>query len=244
MTMATVLDLRRQPPEPLAERPAFVHLVGEFGDLMLRRRIARSALSTARDHDGEKRPVLLVPGFLASDRSMLGLRGALRAANYNPFGWHQGRNFGVKRDTLPRLDARLGEIHEATGKKVALVGWSVGGLIARELAKMRPQSVDRVITLGSPFSGDPRSGRAWRLYEWVAGHKVDAPPVDCTLTEKPPVPTLALWAKRDGVVTPASACGCATERDEAWGVDCNHMGLVTRPAAVAATLAALAGGPA
>ena len=58
-----------------------------------------------------------------------------------------------------------------------LVGWSLGGVFAREVAKLRPELVETVVTLGSPFSGDPHSNNVWRLYEWIAGHTVDDPPI-------------------------------------------------------------------
>ena len=84
--------------------------------------------------------------------------------------------------------------------------------------------VEKVVTMGSPFSGDPRSNNVWRLYEWIAGHPVDAPPIDTDLAEKPPVPTLALWSRRDGIVSVRSARGLAGESDKEVELDCSHMG--------------------
>jgi pimeloyl-ACP methyl ester carboxylesterase len=104
------------------------------------------------------------------------------------------------------------------------VGWSLGGLYAREVAKLRPDLVERVVTLGSPFSGDPRANNAWRLYELVSGHAVDNPPLDVDIQAKPPVPTLAIWSRRDGVVAPACACGTEGQSDLQIELDCSHMG--------------------
>src|SRR3546814_16081743 len=78
---------------------------------------------------------------------------------------------------------------------VTVIGWSLGGLYAREIAKRLPQAVEQVITLGSPFSGDLRANRAWRLYERVAGHRIDTPPIEVRLHEKPPQRTVALWSR-------------------------------------------------
>src|SRR3546814_18026927 len=75
---------------------------------------------------------------------------------------------------------------------VTLIGWSLGGLIAREYTKYAPDRVAKVITLGSPFSGDLRANHAWRIYELVARHRIDSPPLPVKLTEKPPVPTYAI----------------------------------------------------
>jgi hypothetical protein len=81
-----------------------------------------------------------------------------------------------------------------------------------------------VITLGSPFSGSLRANNAWRIYERVSGHSVDEPPLKVHIPSKPPVPTLALWSRRDGIVAPASARGGEGERDHAVELDCTHMG--------------------
>lgn len=242
--MATTFDFATRAPRagslPMRERPALVSLFGELRDLLFAKKDAAWLEGLVAAHDGERRPVMLIPGFLASDRSMRALRRVLHGANYNTFGWRQGRNFGVTPETLPRLEARLGEIHRATGRKVALVGWSIGGVIARELAKAAPADVERVVTLGSPFSGNPRHNRAWRLYEVIAGHKIDAPPVECDMTAKPPMPTYALWSHRDGVVAPACSRGRPGEADRAIHVDTSHIGLASHPLALAGVLKVLA----
>ena len=79
-----------------------------------------------------------------------------------------------------------------------------------------------LVTLGSPFSGDPHQNNVWRLYEWIAGHKVDDPPIP-RITDKPPVPQLALWSRRDGIVAPRAAYGLEEERDKAVELSCTHM---------------------
>src|SRR3546814_3127353 len=84
--------------------------------------------------------------------------------------------------------------------------------------------VAKVVTLGSPFSGDPRHNNVWRLYELVAGHRVDEPPLKVELGVKPPVPTLAIWSRRDGIVAPACARGTEGQRDREVELDCGHMG--------------------
>src|SRR5205085_12236745 len=94
---------------------------------------------------------------------------------------------------------------------------------ARELARTVPHQVRAVVTLGSPFSGDPRQNNVWRLYERIAGHKVDQPPVP-RVADKPPVLHLAIWSRRDGIVAPRSARGLDHERDKAAELDCTHMG--------------------
>jgi pimeloyl-ACP methyl ester carboxylesterase len=166
--------------------------------------------------------IMVLPGFVANDRTTLGLQRALAAAGYRVTGWGLGLNRGVKADTLARIADRVEAFGE--GEKVILVGWSLGGVFARELAKVRPDLVEKVVTLGAPFSGDPRANNVWRFYEWIAGHPVDAPPIASVLAEKPPVPTLALWSRRDGIVSVRSARGLAEESDRQIELDCSHMG--------------------
>lgn len=178
-------------------------------------------------------PVMVIPGFLSSDRSTAVLRRALADAGFRTHGWHMGMNWGTRIDTLDRLASRLERVAAKNGAPVTLLGWSLGGIYARELAKRLPERVARVVTMGTPFSGDMRANHAWKLYELVNSHKVDAPPIDVRLHEKPPVPTYALWSRRDGIVAAASARGQADETDEAIEFGCTHIGFANDAAAIA-----------
>lgn len=165
-------------------------------------------------------PALVIPGFLASDRTCMELRRALAEQGWRVHPWARGFNLGVKPDTMDRL---LGCV-DAIGSKepILLVGWSLGGVYARELARLCPDRVRAVVTLGSPFSGDPHQNNVWRLYERVTGHKVDDPPIPQS-PDKPPVPHLAIWSPKDGIVAPRAARGLPGERDKAVEVGCSHM---------------------
>jgi pimeloyl-ACP methyl ester carboxylesterase len=165
-------------------------------------------------------PALVIPGFVAHDRATLALRRALAAEGWRVHGWGMGVNWGARADTVERLKSRLDQI--AGGERVLVVGWSLGGLFAREVARAFPERVRAVVTLGSPFSGDPKQNNVWRVYEWVARHKVDDPPIP-RVTSKPPVPQLALWSRKDGLIAPRSARGLEGERDKAVELDCTHM---------------------
>jgi hypothetical protein len=171
--------------------------------------------------DGPK--LMVIPGFLATDRTTLGLQRALAEAGYRVTGWGMGLNRGVSEDIVDRIGEAVERF--AAGGKVTLVGWSLGGLYARVVAQERPELVEKVVTLGSPFSGDRRrNNNVWRLYEWVAGHPVNNPPIDKDPAVKPPVPTLALWSRKDGIVSPAGARGEPHERDAEIELTCSHMG--------------------
>ena len=165
-------------------------------------------------------PALVIPGFIAHDRTTAALRKALAEAGWRVHGWEMGVNWGARAETIERLEQRLDAI--AGEGKILVVGWSLGGLFARELARAVPHRVRAVVTLGSPFSGDPRQNNVWRLYERIAGHRVDQPPIP-RLTDKPPVPQLALWSRKDGLIAPRAARGLEHERDEAVELDCTHM---------------------
>jgi pimeloyl-ACP methyl ester carboxylesterase len=173
-------------------------------------------------------PVLVLPGFLATDRTTLGLRKALAEAGWRVHPWGMGLNTGVQEDTLKRLEACVDAIG-AEGP-ILLVGWSLGGLYARELARHAPHKVRAVATLGSPFSGDLHQNNVWRLYEWVAGHRIEDAPIS-RITDKPPVPHLAIWSRKDGIVAPRAAYGLDHERDEAVEISCSHMAFAISSAA-------------
>ena len=165
-------------------------------------------------------PAYVIPGFVASDKTCSALRHSLAEAGWRTYPWDLGLNKGAHADVMRHLRQRLEVIYD--GRPVLLVGWSLGGVFARELAREVPHLVRAVVTLGSPFSGDPHMNNVWRLYEWVAGHKVDDPPV-MHHPEKPPVPSLAIWSKRDGIVARRAARGLEGERDKEVEIGCSHM---------------------
>jgi len=174
-------------------------------------------------------PALVIPGFLASDRTTMDIRRALARAGWRTYPWGLGLNRGAKADTLELLGRRLEEIYD--GRPVLLVGWSLGGMFARELAWLHPDKVRAVATLCSPFSGDYKTNTNVReLYERVAGHDVNEPPFPRG-QGKPPVPTLAFWSRRDGIVAPSAARGLENEVDRAVEIYTYHVGAVLwRPA--------------
>ena len=174
-------------------------------------------------------PVLVIPGFLCSDQTTFSLRRELARHGFRVHGWKQGWNLGARPDTLERIRQRVDSLDHS--RPLVIVGWSLGGLYAREFARYHPDRVKAVVTLGSPFSGDPRQNNVWQLYEWVAKHPVTDPPIP-RITDKPPVPHLALWSRRDGLIAPRAARGLDHERDAEVELDCHHMAFgVSRNAA-------------
>jgi pimeloyl-ACP methyl ester carboxylesterase len=187
------------------------------------------------------RPVMLLPGFGTHPVRMKGLRMALEGAGHRVSDWGLGFNFGPSADRFDRLCERVETLARREGAPLVLVGWSLGGLFAREIAHRNPDAVAMVITMGSPFSGDRRANNAWRAYQAITGHAVDAPPVgERCFGAKPPVPTIALWSPRDGIVSPRSSCGWPGERDRAIALRCTHLGFAGHPE-VARTVLSLIG---
>ena len=99
--------------------------------------------------------------------------------------------------------------------------------------------MSKVITMGTPFSGNPRANHVWRLYQFIAGHSVDKPPIDADVAAKPPVETVALWSPNDGAIHPRSAAGYPGERDRAIALRCTHMGFSYSKDAIEAILSEL-----
>ena len=168
-------------------------------------------------------PALVIPGFVATDRTTLPLRRALAAAGWRVHGWGLGMNKRVTADLIERLEGCIDRL--GTKEPVLIVGWSLGGIYAREIARHCPHKVRAVVSLGSPISGDLHQNNVWRIYELVAGHKIDETPVR-RIDEKPPVPTLSIWSRKDGIVSPRAAYGLEGERDEAVEIDSRHMTFV------------------
>lgn len=150
------------------------------------------------------------------------LRRALAEAGFRVHPWRQGINWGARADTLERLKLAVDLCGD--DQPLLVVGWSLGGLYARELARAHPERVRAVVTLGSPLYGDPRRAtNVWKLYERIAGHPVDRPPIPHSQA-KPPVPSLAIFSQRDGIVAVSAARGTQATCDKAVEVSSTHMG--------------------
>lgn len=182
------------------------------------------------------RTIMMLPGFATHPVRLKYMAEQIEKAGHKVKRWGMGFNFGPTPENVAFLEERLVHIHQLYGRKVVLVGWSLGGLFARELAKRHPDKVAKVITMGSPFSGNPRANNAWRIYQFITGHKVDQPPIGGDVREKPPVPTVAFWSARDGIVSARSSCGKEGERDRAVALRCNHIGFSYSPECIRAVL--------
>ena len=231
--VARRVELLAVQPPPQARRPSPLLFLSESISMLepaLRRFRDPLQLPKAR----HPRVVILIPGFATHPVRMRYMAERLEEAGHTVKRWGMGFNFGPTEENFAFLARRLLEVHQRYGEQVVLVGWSLGGIFAREVAKLHPEAVSKVITMGSPFSHTPYSNNVWRLYQLVTGHSVEQPPMVAKLNEKPPVETVALWSPRDGVIAARSACGLPGERDRARALRCSHMGFANSAEAITA----------
>jgi len=181
---------------------------------------------------GDGHPVIVFPGLATGDMTTLVLRNFLKDRGYVPYAWEQGLNRGPRPGVIEACVARVRQLRAEHGCNVSLVGWSLGGIYAREIAKMIPEDVRSVITLGTPFSGSPRANNAWRLYEFTSGRSIDTDPRLVGLKEPPPVPTTSVYSRTDGIV----AWQCCVEKEselaENIEVHASHLGIGMNPTAL------------
>lgn len=184
---------------------------------------------------GDGHPVLVLPGLGATDLSTALLRTFLDDLGYTSYTWEQGRNRGFVETVHHALQSRLDTIHTLHGKKVSIIGQSLGGVYARELAKVAPAQVRQVITLGSPFSGHPLASTGIRMYEWLSGDNIEKMDFDRhhAIGQPPPVPTTSVYSKLDGVV--AWKCSVESASGDTENVHlrgATHCGMASSPAAL------------
>lgn len=193
--------------------------------------LMRRELASAPAGDGH--PVLLLPGLMSSDWSTRAMRRFLTDRGYAAYGWGLGTNRGPRGTLEADLGTLLNGLADRHGRKVSLIGISLGGIYARQLAKAFPGVTRSVVTLGSPFAGSPRATRAWRVYEWASGRGIDTCDhhMGGRLALAPPVPTTAIFSRTDGIC----AWQCCVERQgplsESVEVSGSHLGLTHNPQA-------------
>lgn len=191
--------------------------------------LAHSALrwpGLARAPRGAGNPVLVFPGYGAGDASTAVLRGILRGLGHDAHGWGIGRNHGDVPELIPQVIDVTQRRVEETGRRVRLVGWSLGGVLAREVARDRPELVERVVTLGSPVVGGPKYTAAAASYR-RRGADLDA--IEAAVAERDripiDVPITAIYSKRDGVVAWRACIDTRNRAVEHVEVPCSHTGL-------------------
>jgi pimeloyl-ACP methyl ester carboxylesterase len=183
---------------------------------------------------GDGHRVLVLPGLAANDLTTLPMRAFLKDRGYQPAPWEQGLNLGPREGVLDALRARVRAQFNLDREKISLVGWSLGGVYARELAKEMPAMIRCVITLGSPFAGPPQATNAWWLFERVSGHPEPDAAMQAALRLAPPVPTTSIYSRTDGIVAWQCSLNPPGPLAENIEVHASHIGLGLNPLAMMA----------
>jgi len=182
---------------------------------------------------GDGHGVFVLPGFAATDASTAALRAFLQARGYRTSGWSMGRNFGLRR--MGGLDPLLDQYDrfaEKCGGRISIVGWSMGGVYARQIAMRRADSIRQVISLGSPINGNPMQTSVWRVYENVNGGKISREAVERFVSNNrlsPNVPATAIYSRTDGVVPWQIAQEPTSRWSDNIEVSSSHVGLGFNP---------------
>jgi len=218
---------------PKVKRPSFLWLATEIGRAVTEAGISASYRTLfPPEPNGDGHPVLVLPGFMATDTSTGPLRKFIDKLGYAAHPWDLGRNYAEVQN-LEILLHKLEDIADTTGEKVSLIGWSLGGVFARQIAKERPGLVRQVITLGSPFRGVHQPNNvAWIYNMLVRRKKISevAPELVEDFPTPAPVPTTAIYTKEDGVV-PWQLCIEAEESPIHQNIQVrgSHLGLGVNP---------------
>ena len=193
---------------------------------------------------GDGHPVLVFPGLGASDLSTAPLRRFLKARGYAPYPWKQGFNFGPRKGVLRACRDEADAIYQRHQRPVSLIGWSLGGIYAREIAKELPEQTRCVITLGTPFTGNPHATHAWRFYRLLSGQRTHDESLSRQIRIAPPVPTTSIYSRSDGIVAWQCSINVQGPITENIELHASHVGMGLNPLALYAIADRLAQDPA
>ena len=182
---------------------------------------------------GDGHPVIVYPGLGAGSLTTSPLRNHLKSCNFEVHDWELGVNKGPDGhldEWLPALMERVHRLHERYQRKVSLLGWSLGGIYAREIAKRCPEHVRQVITLGTPHKAMDGFNHAGTIFKMLGGDTSQlTPELLQRLRDRPPVPTTSIYSESDGVVCWQGCLEDAGPDVENIAVHASHLGMPTHP---------------
>jgi pimeloyl-ACP methyl ester carboxylesterase len=175
---------------------------------------------------GQPHPVLVLPGLGTDDRSTIAIRSFLERLGYQVYGWGRGRNVRAPEADVSAVAAQVKKLREHSGLKVSLIGWSRGGIIAREVTRQIPAAVRMVITLGSPFAA-PDASNVRAIWKLLTGQKYEPPTPErvSQLAQPIPVPSTSIYTRADGVVAWRACLEQEGGERENIEVNTTHIGL-------------------
>jgi pimeloyl-ACP methyl ester carboxylesterase len=193
-------------------------------------RLVRAFPELAAQPKGNAEPVVVLPGLGASDTSTIPLRRYLTWLGYDARGWNLGRNAGNVREMLPQVTDQVRQLKEQAGNPIDIIGWSLGGVIAREVARDYPDMVRQVVTMGSPVTGGPKYTSFRRFYE-RQGMDLEEIEARIAAREAKPitVPVTSIYSKRDGIVGWQASIDRRNAQVEHIEVRATHLGLGLSP---------------
>ena len=185
------------------ERPSLL-LLGSEPWRAAREYLAHRVAGRVAGARGDGHPVILFPGLGTNDQALAPLRDRCRALGYNALGWGRGYNTGPHGDFelwLSDLAAHLDTLLAPFAQTATLIGWSLGGLYARELAKLKPHLVRQVITFGTPFNAQADHTNVGWVFRLLSGTELQFDPaLSARLRTPPPLPTTSIYSRADGIV--------------------------------------------
>lgn len=228
MTLIEWMPGNELPDADRARRPRARHTSLEWLTALEMARAQRGRDDLGRLPHGDGHPVLVLPGFLAGPTSTKFLREVLKDLGYYAHDWKLGTNLGVNPSMEAKLRARLSQLHEQHDRRISVIGWSAGGIYARELAREYPELIRNVITLGSPIRGNVQASRAWRLYRTLnrGEHLKTLMSEEAKFGRAEPlsVPTTCIYSRTDGIVSWECCTSLPAPTTENIEVNGTHLG--------------------
>jgi hypothetical protein len=230
------MDSADDPIDQSARPPSLAYAIAEFPRALLEfvsLAPAHFILKNAPKGDGH--PVITLPGYRSDDTAMLAMRRYLERWGYPAYPWGLGTNLGVgyqRVDYEKRMLARLESIVEKHGEPASLIGWSLGGVIAREVTKQRPELVRQIITLGSPLGGGPEATTVFRILRHTSAEEITNEVMDVmreVVTPLPDVRCICIYSDSDGIVSPEIARDLVSPNVENIRVSSSHFGMGVNP---------------
>jgi pimeloyl-ACP methyl ester carboxylesterase len=184
---------------------------------------------------GDGHPVITLPGYRSDDTAMLAMRRYLARWGYAPYPWGLGANLGIgsqRIDYEKRMLEKLENVTEKHGERATLIGWSQGGVIAREVAKQRPDLVRQLIVLGSPLADAPEATTVFRIFKKTSSEEITNELMSMMREVASPLPNLrciCIYSNSDGIVSADIAQDLVSPNVENIRVTSSHLGMVVNP---------------